>query len=372
VPAAAEFRARYGRPPAGLWAAPGRINLIGEHTDYNDGLVLPLAVDRTCVAAVGLRDDGVVRAFSAQLGDGGSVRLADLPGVRPAGWVAYVAGVVWALREAGVAVDGADVVVDSAVPIGAGLASSAALACSVALGLAELAGSGISRLDLARAAQRAEREVAGAPVGLMDQAVALLARAGHAMLLDCRSYEVEHVPLPPGYVLLVVDTGVTHAHATGGYAQRRSECAAAAGALGVPSLRDARIEALDGLDPVLRRRARHVVTENSRVRRTAGLLRDARMAAVGDLLTESHHSLRVDFEVSVPELDLAVAAACEAGALGARMTGGGFGGSALALVPADAVSAVSAAVLAAFSAAGFRAPHVFVVTPSPAAARRPS
>lgn len=309
------FRRAFGGTPDGVWAAPGRVNLVGEHTDYNDGFVLPVAVDRATRVAVRLRRDGRVRGWSAQLGPGAEARLADLPGTAPPGWVAYAAGVAWALGEAGLEVGGGvDVAVDSDVPVGAGLASSAALACAVGLALADLSG-GCALLDVARAAQRGERDVAGAPVGLMDQMVALLGRAGHALLLDCRSLTTEHLPLPladAGLALLVVDTGVTHAHATSAYGDRRRECAAAARTLGVPALRDVgdlgedEPDVLGALDPVLRRRARHVVTENARVRAAADLLRTGAVADLGPILHASHTSLRDDFAVSVAELDLAV------------------------------------------------------------------
>ncbi|HUR73868.1 MAG TPA: galactokinase [Sporichthya sp.] len=363
---AAEFRRRYGREPDGVWAAPGRVNLIGEHTDYNDGFVLPVAIEHCAVAALGSRDDDLVRGWSVQAGPG-TCSLGDLPAQPPRGWIAYVAGAAWALQELGVPVSGLDLVVDSDVPAGAGLSSSAALTCSVTLGLSDLLGAELDRMTLALAAQRAERDVVGAPVGIMDQAVSLLARAEHALFLDCRTGDTEQVPLglaAAGLELLVMDTRVSHSHATGAYGERRRECADAAEALGKKTLRDATEPELEKLDPLLRRRARHVVTENARTLAARELLRAGRLRDLGPLLTQSHLSLRDDFEVSVPELDLAVEAAKKAGALGARMTGGGFGGSALALVPAEHADAVRNEVTGAFLRSGYGPPALFSVVPA--------
>jgi galactokinase len=370
------FRRLVGREPDGVWSAPGRVNLIGEHTDYNDGFVLPVAIDLECRAAVARREDGLIRCWSVQLGQGASASVADLTGQRVADWSAYVLGVAWALREAGVPVPGADVVVDSAVPGGAGLSSSAALECSVGLALCDLAGIHIDPTVLALAGQRAETDVVGAPVGVMDQMASVHGRSGAAVFLDCRSMQVRAVPLPLeqlGLALVVVDTRVTHAHATGGYGARRRACEQAAQVLGVLALRDATLDQLEAaaarLGDERLRRARHVVTENERVLATVRALDAGDYAALGALMAESHTSLRDDFEVSVVELDTAVAAAVGAGAVGARMTGGGFGGSAVALVAKDRVPAVADAVRAAASAGGLRTPEVHVVTAS-AGARR--
>jgi galactokinase len=352
-------------------SAPGRVNLVGEHTDYNGGLVLPLAVDRRTTVAAAARDDGVVRGRSAQLGDGGAIALADLPRAAASDrWLRHVAGVVWAMNLRGAGCAGLTVEVESTVPLGAGLASSAALGCAVAVAVDRLCGTRLPPLELAEAARQAERDVVGAPVGLMDQAVAMLARPGSALLLDCRSLEHEQVPVPFGagqVELLVVDTRVRHSNAAGGYAARRDECAAAAAALGVASLRDATPDSLSGLDPVLRRRARHVVTENARVTAAAWALRHGDPGALGAVLVESHVSLRDDFEVSVPELDVAVTAALDGGALGARMTGGGFGGAAILLVEAERAEPVTEAVRAAFGRQRLAEPGVFPVRPGEAA-----
>ena len=374
--AAERFRGAFGTDPDGVWTAPGRVNLIGEHVDYNGGLCLPLALPQRTAAAVRKRDDDVLRLVSTHTDQTWEGRLGDVGPGRPQGWAAYVAGVVWSLREAGHEVPGIDVAVASSVPVGAGLSSSAALECSVALAVAELAGlatDDAGRQGLAAACVRAENEVAGVPTGGMDQAVSLLAREGHALLLDCRDGTHEQVPLPlesAGLRLVVIDTRAPHRLVDGQYAARRASCAAAAARLGMASLREASLADLDRLrDHVQRRRVRHVVTEIERVGEVADLLRRNEMARIGPLLDASHHSLRDDFEVSSVELDCAVEAARDAGALGARMTGGGFGGSAIALVRRSEAGAVRDAVTRAFAGAGLSAPRFHLATPSAGASR---
>jgi galactokinase len=371
---AATFHEAYGRPSGGIWHAPGRVNLIGEHTDYNDGLVLPFALRQGVSVAAAERDDDVLELRSLQAaGEAASVRLGDLTPGASEGWTGYAAGVAWALREAGHRVGGADLLIDSDLPQGAGLSSSAALECAVALTLCELSGIEVPRPELARLAQRAENDFVGMPCGIMDQSAALLCTAGHALLLDCRSGLSAQVPLDlGGLTLLVIDTRAVHELVDGEYASRRAECEAAAGALGVPALRDvtdltAALASLD--DPVWRRRVRHVVTENHRVEATVGLLRAGAVAEVGAMLTAAHLSLRDQFEVSWPEADVTVDAAVRAGARGGRMVGGGFGGSVLALVPSDRVGRVCDGVLAAYEARGWRAPAFLTAAPS-AGARR--
>ncbi|SDQ12142.1 galactokinase [Quadrisphaera sp. DSM 44207] len=379
-----------GGGPDGVWAAPGRVNLIGEHLDYNGGPVLPLALPHRTVVAVRVREDDAVRLVSASaLGEDAARwegRLPDVGPGSPSGWAAYAAGVLWALREAGHDVPGVDVAVDSAVPIGAGLSSSAALECAVAVALADALGlptDDAGRAALAAACVRAENEVAGAPTGGMDQAASLRCTPGQAILLDTRDSSVQQVPLdlaPAGLALLVVDTRASHSHSTGGYGDRRAESARAAQALGVEHL--AAVADLDdalrrlggaGTDPdaaeVLRRRTRHVVTETARVREAVALLREERYEAVAPLLSASHASMRDDYEISSPELDTACEAAEAAGALGARMTGGGFGGSAVALVRADDAGRVAAAVHEAAARAGHPQPAFLLAVPSAGAAR---
>ncbi len=339
-PVVAWFRAQYADDPAGIWHAPGRANLIGEHTDYNDGFVLPFALDKGVLAAVGRGADGTLELTSRQAGRAvTTVTLADLEPDSVTGWAAYPAGVAWALGRAGYPVPGARLAIDSDLPQGAGLSSSAALECAVALALTQLAGLDVPRPELAAIARRAENDFVGVPSGIMDQSAALLCQAGHALLLDCRSGESDSVPLNPAgsrLALMIIDTRARHELTDSGYASRHVECAEAARALGVSTLRD--IEDPGALtvlkDPVLRRRARHVVTENERVLAAAARLRRGDVAGCGELLNASHASLRDDFEISWPEADVAVDAALAAGALGARMMGGGFGGSVIALVPA--------------------------------------
>ncbi|MFE5830120.1 galactokinase [Streptomyces sp. NPDC056488] len=375
---AAGFESLYGTAPDGVWAAPGRVNLIGEYTDFNDGFVLPLALPHTAVAAVSRRDDGVLRLHSADV-DGGVVQLAvdSLEPLSGGGWAAYPAGVVWALREAGHPVTGADLHLSSTVPTGAGLSSSAALEVVTALALNDLFGLGLSRPELARLAQRAENAFVGVPCGIMDQMASACAEEGHALHLDTRDLSYRRVPFDlaaEGLTLLVVDTRVKHALGDGAYAERRAGCEAGARALGVRTLREvdaARLpEALARLDDeTVRRYVRHVVSDNARVERTIALLDAGDPRAVGPVLTGGHASLRDDLRVSCPELDLVVESANAAGALGARMTGGGFGGSAVVLVETDRAEKVAAAVGEAFALAGHAAPGVFPAVPS-AGARR--
>ncbi len=369
---AAAFAERFGSGPDLIWRAPGRVNLIGEHTDYNDGLVLPFAIDRGVLAAAACRGEPLLRVCSLQVG--GEVTEVALDGLGPgavAGWAGYVAGAAWALRQAGCPVRGADVAVDSDLPMGAGLSSSAALTCAVVSCLAGLMSADLPPAHVASLARSAEADFVGMPCGIMDQSAAMLSQAGHALLLDCRTGESSLLPLDPaaaGLALLVADTGVRHALADGRYAARRAECLTAARLLGVRSLREITgVPGLSGLaDPVLLRRARHVVTENARVARVAALLAAGRLADCGELLTQSHASLRDHFEVSWPEADAAVAAALSAGALGARMTGGGFGGSVLVLLPAERRAAVEAAITGALAGIG-STPTFLDVTPSPGA-----
>ena len=371
---AAWFAECYRQQPGAVWHAPGRVNLIGEHTDYNDGFALPFALGRGVCAAAARRPDGVLELRSRQAtAEPVTLELAHLAPGCVTGWAAYPAGVAWALLQAGHRVGGASVAIDANLEPGAGLSSSAALTCSAALALADVHGLAVPRAELAALSRTAENDFAGAPTGIMDHTVSLFGQAGHALLLDCRAGPPAPVPLglaAAGLAVPVIDTGVRHALADGRYAQRRRDCEAAASALGVPALRDVAGQAADALaDPVLRRRARHVVTENARVLAAARLLRAREPEACGELLSASHASLRDDFEVSWPEADEAVSAACEAGALGARMTGGGFGGSVIALVPRQQLAAVRRAIAAAYARRGWPPPGCSAARPS-AGARR--
>jgi galactokinase len=368
------FADRFGSTPEGVWAAPGRVNVIGEHTDYNDGYVLPVALPHTTRAAVARRTDGRVALASLQ-GDGVVVELGidELAPGRPDGWAGYPAGVVEGLRDR--LAGGVSVLVDTDVPVGAGLSSSAALTCSVALALRDLVAPELTRIDLVDLARRSENDFVGAPTGILDQSASLLCTTGHALFLDTRTQRTEQVPLDlaaAGLELLVVDTGTSHTHADGGYGDRRRECEEAAARLGVPALRDvADVAGLAGLDDeVLLRRARHIVTENARVLEVVDVLRgtgDPRV--IGPVLTAGHVSLRDDFQISTVELDACVDAAVEAGAHGARMVGGGFGGSAVVLVDRDRARAVADAVRERFAREEYAPPRTFDVVPS-AGARR--
>jgi galactokinase len=370
------FAERTGERPAGVWAAPGRVNVIGEHTDYNDGFVLPIAIERHVLAAARRRRDDRLRFWSLQEGAPREFRVSELDPTALGGWAAYALGVAWALVSEGVELGGVDLVIDSDLPQGAGLSSSAALECSVGLALLELHDAGLDRTRLALAAQRAERDVVGVPTGVMDQMASLLARRGNALFLDTRSLAWEHVPLPLDAAeleLVVIDTRTPRRLVAGAYAERRQACEGAAATLGVPALRDVTLEQLDAaadqVGPVAFRRARHVVTENARVLDAVRALREGRPDRLGALLDASHASLRDDFEVSSPALDTAVEAARAGGAIGARMTGGGFGGSAIALVPAAVIPDVERSVRAAFADGGLGAPDLFAVTAA-ARARR--
>ena len=371
---AAWFRDIFGAAPEGAWHAPGRVNLIGEHTDYNEGFVLPFALSRGTLAVAGRRGDGRLELHSRQVPGGGVTVPAGVlaPGA-VAGWAAYPAGVIWAMRAAGHPVGGVSMVFDSDLPRGAGLSSSAALECAVALALTDLHGLAVPRSELVTIAQRAENDFVGVPCGIMDQSASLLCQEGHALLLDCRTSESAQVPFDPvaaGLELLVIDTGARRELADGDYASRRGECEQAARALGLRSLRDVTdVTELSRLaDPVLRRRARHVVTENQRVIETVALLR-GRLGQAGVLLAASHASLRDDFEISWPEADVTVTAAAGAGALGARMIGGGFGGSVIALVPAADSAGVRAGVSAEFGRRGWPPPQFLDARPSAGAHR---
>ncbi|MGG7509113.1 galactokinase [Plantibacter sp. YIM 135249] len=373
------FQQTFGTEPSGIWSAPGRVNLIGEHTDYNDGFVFPMAIDRRTVAAVRPRDDDRVRVASTFSPGIVEAVLGSLDPDALDGWSAYPLGVVWALGEFGAplhSLPGVDIFIDSDVPVGAGLSSSAAIESAVAVALNEIWQLDHDRKTLARVGQLAENRAVGAPTGIMDQSASLLGQRDCGVFLDCRSLETDLIPLgfeEHALELLVIDTHVAHAHVSGGYAARRASCEAGASALDVPSLRDVGVEDLERaaevMDDETFRRVRHVVTENQRVLDTVRTLREQGPAAIGELLVASHASMRDDFEISVPELDTAVEASLAAGAVGARMTGGGFGGAAIALVPSSRSSEVADAVRAAFAARSYTPPTIFAVHAAPGAAR---
>jgi len=401
----AGFHAVFGVEPAGVWAAPGRVNVIGEHTDYNDGFVLPMAIDRACYAAAAPRADRVLRVHGAQIGEGGetieipldalvgpgsahdtrdasSSDMSPLADPAVSGWAAYPVGVAWILQQAGFPVGGADLYLTSTVPVGAGLSSSAALECATALALAGVSGFELTTAELARHTQRAENIYAGVPCGPLDQMSSAFGQDGSVLFIDTRGGEVRPQPFDLAAhdaLLLVIDTRVSHAHGDSGYADRRAACERAAAFLGVKALRDIPAEALPetfakvvvGLDETTARRVRHVVTENARVEQFVAILHaePVSLPRLGHRMMQSHASLRDDYEVSAPELDLAVATAVAAGAHGARMTGGGFGGSAIALVDRDQLDAVQDAVRAAFAENSYTEPQFFPAVAS-AGARR--
>jgi galactokinase len=376
VSATGAFEQLFGTSPEGTWVAPGRVNLIGEFTDFNEGHVLPTAQPRLARASAARRGDGCVRVVSAQHPGGAALGEARAESLRPGaveGWAAYALGVVWSLRESGHDVGGADILLDSEVPIGAGLSSSAAIECAVGLALRELYALDLTLPQLAQVAQHAENAFVGMPCGVMDQMASLLCVPDHALLLDTRTLDTEQLPLglrDAGLALAVLDTRVRHDLAESAYGERRAACELAAARRGVPALRDLALDDLDAAvaqlaDPVLVRRVRHVVTEEARVLEVAALLRAGRVADIGPALSAGHESLRYDFEVSCAELDLAVETAMAVGALGARMVGGGFGGSAIALVEAGRRAELERAVSEAFARAGYDCPRVLVVAPSP-------
>ena len=346
---------------AAAFRAPGRGNLIGDHTDYNDGFVLPAALEQECVVRVLSRRDGRVRLRS---GDArGVVEVAADGSSEPSEveprWGRYAAGVVRTLAELGRPAAGLDAVVSSTVPLGSGLSSSAAFEVSVALALCDAARFEVPLLDLARACRRAEEIATGVPCGIMDQLASLAGRRDHALLIDCRSLDVEPIPIPTALAVLVVHSGVSRGLAGSAYAERRRSCEAIAARLGLSALRDASPEQVAG-EP----RARHVVSENARVLHAARALRAGELAALGPLLLESHASLRDDFEVSTPELDALVEALVDAGAAGARLTGAGFGGCVVALAERDRAEQILETACVQYRATTGREPRGFVCRPA--------
>lgn len=373
--AAAAFRSTFGTEPAGLWAAPGRVNLIGEHTDYNDGFVLPFALPQQVVAAAAGRDQpGWV--VCSDVADEPVTFTSSAPG-EVGGWAAYAAGVVWALEDAGFTVPPARIALASDVPVGAGVSSSAALESAVLTALADLGGLDLPVARRPALAQRAENVYVGAPTGIMDQSASIRCEPGRALFLDCRSLEVEQIPFDlaaEGLAVLIINSNAPHQHVDGEYGARRRSCEEATRTLGVAALRDVTADDLDAAlgrldDDVTRRRVRHIVTENQRVLDTVALLRSGRVREIGPLMTASHASMRDDFEITVDQVDVAVEAALTAGAYGARMTGGGFGGCVLALIDADRAEATTAAVGQAYAERSFTAPTTWSATPGPGARR---
>jgi len=365
---ARNFEELFGRKPGVISEAPGRVNLIGEHIDYSEGFVLPFAIADRTYAAIAARTDGLVRIASHQRKE--KIFTIDIHDVKPGSkgdWEKYVLGVLWSLGIT----SGVDILVDGSVPAGAGLSSSAALECSVAVGLNELFSLHTSLEDLARATQRAENDYVGVPCGIMDQSVSLMGKSGAALLLDCRDLSTESIPFnvaDAGLELLIIDTQAHHALVDGGYAERRASCESVAAKLNIPSMRHLTLEVLQASREKITKtefiRARHAVTEIARVLDAVKALRASDFATLGNLINQSHASLRDDYAVSCPELDVAVAASLAAGAMGARMVGGGFGGSAIALIKAEDVADTRDAVTKAFETHGFKRPRFFTSLPS--------
>lgn len=369
---AAEFTRRFGVGPR-VFSAPGRVNLIGEHTDYNEGFVLPFAIDKRTYVAVARRDDRIIRAHTLTLEKTAEINLdAENDGE---GWTKYVVGMASVLREQGLFDAGADLLIDSEVPFGAGLSSSAALEVSLGLALAYASGVDIDRRDLAFAGQRVEHDYAGVRSGIMDQFASALAKKDRALLIDCRSNEIEHVPLELGDTLLIIcDTRIKHSLASSEYNKRRAECEEGVRLLSemiddVTSLRDVSFEEFeehkDGLPEVIAKRCRHVITENERTLAAVDALRRGELRELGRLMYRSHESLRDDYEVSCAELDHLVETARPiAGVLGARMTGGGFGGCTINLVRSNVYESFATLVSSAYRERFEREPAISVVKPS--------
>ncbi len=366
------FAQEFGVPPETVAFAPGRVNLIGEHVDYNDGLVLPFAIDARTYCALRIRDDGRIRIASVQNASGGAIdifesAISELAPKTGPNWSRYILGVIWALGVK----EGVEILVDSEVPMGAGLSSSAALECSIAVAINHRLQLGKSLSELARITQQAENEYVGVPCGIMDQSISLMGREGHALLLDCRDLTTRQIRVDFarfGLKLLIVDTRAHHELVDGGYAERRNQCEAAAAKLGVKALRDVTIDDLNlartKLTDLEFKRARHVVTEINRVQRSVTALAEDDFAQFGSFLNASHNSLRDDYNVSCAELDLAVTTALAQGALGARMVGGGFGGSAIALIRESDAGAIAQSIERAFIEKGFASPRFFDSLPS--------
>ncbi len=374
------FDQRFGSPPLGTWSSPGRVNIIGEHTDYNEGFVLPFAIPHRTHVAVGPRTDRRLCVYSSDLNQSEEIELDNLSAEALSGWSAYPLGVAWALGDRGYPLDGVaglNIAIASDVPMGAGLSSSAALETATALALSETWELGCSRDVLAHIGQRAENIAVGANTGIMDQMASLMATQDHAVFLDCRSLEHKLIPCEVekfGLSWVVLDTNTRHSHAEGEYGNRRASCELAALTRGVPALRDlspSDLSSLNGqLDDVTFRRARHIITENERVKEAAEALGGGNFATLGRLLISSHESMRDDFEISTRELNTQVEVACEVGALGARMTGGGFGGSVIALIDTSLVGKLQESSSERCRSLGFGQPTVTVVRASTGALGR--
>lgn len=364
------FTSLFGHTPEVICEAPGRVNLIGEHVDYCDGFVMPFAISDRTFAAISRRSDRKIRIASVQRkNEIYETSIDDLDPTTAGKWEKYVLGVIWAFGEK--ITTGLDIAIDGHVALGAGLSSSAALECSVAVGLNEVFQGNFTLSELARLAQRAENDFVGMPCGIMDQSVSLMAKSGSALLLDCRDLSTELIPLDlakSGLELLIIDTRAHHALVDGGYAERRASCESAAAKLEIKALRDCTITELDESKSKLNnlefKRAQHIVNDIARVHKCVEFLKKNDFKSVGEILTDSHASLRDLFEISCPELDLAVDTALSHKSLGGRMIGGGFGGSAIALFKVEDLATAKTAIESAFAKSGFKKPRFFTSLPS--------
>ncbi|MEY4990046.1 MAG: Cmm like protein [Actinomycetota bacterium] len=370
--AIAGFKEVFGYEPQGVWSAPGRANLIGEHTDYNEGFVFPFGIDKRTYVALSPRADSLCRVSSDIDGKTYETDLSSKP--EDLDWALYPLGVAWVMREW--AKSGFDAFFTSNVPVGSGLSSSAAIECAIGVALNEIWSAGRTKQEIALVGQRAENDVVGAPTGMMDQTASMLAERDSAVFLDCQSLQAKAVPLhleERDLVVAVIDTRVAHRHSDGGYRVRRESCERGASIMGVSSLRglskDDLPKAQSLLSDIDYRRVRHIVTENQRVLDSIDALQAGDMAKFGQLLLASHDSMAHDFEISIEELDLAVEIAMETGAIGSRMTGGGFGGAAIAVIDKSLLGTLEKNCKAAFSAKGYLEPKVFAVVPSEGAKR---
>ena len=362
------FAKGFGYPPEVVASAPGRVNLIGEHIDYSEGFVLPFAIDAVTKCAIAKRDDGKIRIISAQKkNEIIESNLEAIAAKQGSTWSRYIYGVIWAMEIE----TGLDIYIDGKVPLGAGLSSSAALECSLATALNHLFHLEKTLPELARLTQRAENDYVGVPCGIMDQSISLMARAGYGLLLDCQDLSTRHIKIDfasSSLRLLIIDTQAHHALTDGGYAKRRESCEEVVKIFSIPSLRQLSMESLlahkTKLSDIQFKRARHGVGEMLRVLAAVKALEAEDFEALGQLLNQSHNSLRDDYEVSCPELDLAVETALRSGALGARMVGGGFGGSAIALIKESDAGTISSTIERAFAKSGFKAPRFFDSLPS--------
>ena len=367
-----KFAKLYVSKPEIVAQAPGRVNLVGEHVDFLDGFVLPFAIEDVTTVAISRTTEPTIRITSLQQADEiFTIQISDLAPLTGEAWTRYPVGVIWAMKEALNFNGGFDILVDGRVPLGAGLSSSAALECAVATALNQLFKLNIPERDLARIAQKAENIYVGMPCGIMDQSVSIMGRKGSALLLDCRDLSTEHIPFnisPLGLELLVIDTQVHHALVDGGYAERRASCEKAVAVLGITSLRDISVADFlarkSELDETTYIRAFHGVTEMKRVLDGVAALQAGDFKEFGQIITASHNSLRDNYKVSCPELNVAVDTALSMGALGSRMIGGGYGGSAIALIHADQTESMKIAIAQAFKGAGFITPRFFTSLPS--------